>query len=286
MKQKMKKSLLAPCGINCNICSSHLSKKDPCPGCHERIRSVKGCIIHRCDLRRLSKSGFCYECIKFPCRRIKQLDERYRKNADISVIENLSVIRDRGAAALLDLEIERWHCPECGGILANNRACYNCGYGRRIFRGPKIPPGKITEENLIAPCGMNCGLCGNYQAMKYDLHKTGAKKPYCLGCYPRGRGCSPAKSGHCEKLMGRTIRFCYECEKFPCKSVKRLDDSYRTRFNMSMIENLEHIRDKGMVSFLKQQREKWHCPGCGELICCHTGTCLNCGTVKFQPGKK
>jgi hypothetical protein len=29
------------------------------------------------------------------------------------------------------------------------------------------------EEKLIAPCGMNCGLCVNDQAGKYDLKKRG-----------------------------------------------------------------------------------------------------------------
>ncbi len=34
--------------------------------------------------------------------------------------------------------------------------------------------GKVEKEmndRLIAPCGMNCGLCLSYQAQKYDLKK-------------------------------------------------------------------------------------------------------------------
>ena len=29
------------------------------------------------------------------------------------------------------------------------------------------------EEVLIAPCGMNCGFCSSYLAMKNDLKSTG-----------------------------------------------------------------------------------------------------------------
>jgi hypothetical protein len=42
------------------------------------------------------------------------------------------------------------------------------------------------EEKLIAPCGMNCGLCVNDQAGKYDLKKKGLNRMYCPGCIPGG----------------------------------------------------------------------------------------------------
>ena len=37
------------------------------------------------------------------------------------------------------------------------------------------------EEQLIAPCGMNCGVCVSYLAMKNDLKKKGFGKKYCAG---------------------------------------------------------------------------------------------------------
>ncbi|MBN2253767.1 MAG: DUF3795 domain-containing protein, partial [Kosmotogaceae bacterium] len=46
------------------------------------------------------------------------------------------------------------------------------------------------EEALIAPCGMNCSLCINYQAMKDDLKKKGFHRQYCPGCIPRGENCT------------------------------------------------------------------------------------------------
>jgi hypothetical protein len=32
------------------------------------------------------------------------------------------------------------------------------------------------EEKLIAPCGMNCGVCVSYLAMKNDLNKQDPDK--------------------------------------------------------------------------------------------------------------
>ncbi len=46
------------------------------------------------------------------------------------------------------------------------------------------------KEELIAPCGMNCGLCIAYQFKEKDLNKKGFHKTYCLGCLPRGENCT------------------------------------------------------------------------------------------------
>jgi len=42
---------------------------------------------------------------------------------------------------------------------------------------------------------------------------------------------------------------------------------------MSMIENLEFIREYGMKKFLEKEGAKWKCPECGGEICCHNGLC-------------
>ena len=65
------------------------------------------------------------------------------------------------------------------------------------------------QENLIAPCGMNCGLCASYLAMKNDLKKKGFNKKYCEGCIPRGKNCTFMK-GNCDLIGKGKVRFCYE----------------------------------------------------------------------------
>jgi hypothetical protein len=137
------------------------------------------------------------------------------------------------------------------------------------------------EEILIAPCGMNCGLCSSYLAMEHDLKKKGVHKTYCAGCRPRGKNCAFMKKS-CELLGNGLVRFCYECADFPCRRLKRLDKRYRTKYHMSMIENLEYIRDRGMVAFLERETEKWRCPDCGGVVCCHNGVCFSCGLEKLR----
>jgi hypothetical protein len=140
------------------------------------------------------------------------------------------------------------------------------------------------KEELIAPCGMNCGVCIAYLAMKNDLNKKGFRKTYCAGCLPRGKNCIFMGS-HCDLVGNGLVRFCYECQDFPCRRLKALDKRYRTKYHLSMIENLEFIKDKGIEKFLEKEQEKWQCTNCGGVICCHNGLCLNCNLNKLKQQK-
>lgn len=141
------------------------------------------------------------------------------------------------------------------------------------------------EEALIAPCGMNCGVCVSYLAMKNDLKQKGFAKSYCAGCRPRGKNCSFMKK-NCDLLGKGQVRFCFECAEFPCQRLKDLDKRYRTNYHLSMVENLEIIRDRGIEHFLEKESVKWRCANCGNVICCHNGLCLHCNLEKLRKNKK
>jgi hypothetical protein len=141
------------------------------------------------------------------------------------------------------------------------------------------------EEVLVAPCGMNCGVCSAYLSMKNDLKRQGIMRMYCIGCRPRGKNCAFMKKS-CELLGEGKVQYCYECKEFPCRRVKQLDKRYRTNYRMSMIENLEFIKEHGMNEFLEKEEKKWKCPECGAVICCHNGICYACGLEKLKNKKR
>ena len=141
------------------------------------------------------------------------------------------------------------------------------------------------DEKLIAPCGMNCSLCIAYQFKEKDLNKQGFHRKYCPGCIPRGENCTHMRDA-CELLANGNIRFCFECESFPCKRLKALDKRYRTKYHMSMIENLNYINEFSMEEFLTKERDKWRCTECGATICCHNGLSLNCNIDTLLMNKK
>jgi hypothetical protein len=58
--------------------------------------------------------------------------------------------------------------------------------------------------------------------------------------------------------------------------LQQIDKRYRERFDMSMIENLEYIRDNGIHNFLKKQKTTYQCPECNGILCVHNGKCYSC----------
>lgn len=122
------KSLIAPCGMNCGTCIAYLRNKNRCPGCRnyssDKAISVQRCIIPRCEYLAKAESLFCYDCEKFPCKRLKQLDKRYRTKYHTSFIMNLAMIKEKGIEEFLVFETERRTCPKCGSVLSVHRE--NC----------------------------------------------------------------------------------------------------------------------------------------------------------------
>lgn len=129
----------------------------------------------------------------------------------------------------------------------------------------------LSEILLIASCGMNCSICRAYLREKN-------KCPCCRGNdISKPISCIKCKLKTCETLNKNKSNFCFECDKFPCSNLKHLDKRYRTKYNMSMIENLENIKKLGIGEFLKNEKIRWICKECGGTICVHKGNCHNCG---------
>ena len=128
------------------------------------------------------------------------------------------------------------------------------------------------KQELIASCGMNCGICIGFFGYAMNGRK---RKTTCIGCRPRDKSCAFLKK-HCKRLLKKEIEYCYECNDFPCKYLDALDKRYREKYDMSMIENLKFIKEEGMNRFLEQQKEKYTCPECGGVICVHNKTCYGC----------
>jgi len=140
--------------------------------------------------------------------------------------------------------------------------------------------GKI-EENLIAPCGMNCAVCSGYLSYKNQIPKKTGKIHYCKGCRPRNKECAFLKK-KCKdnlKLLRGKVKFCYQCNYFSCDNLVRLDKVYKKNYGMSMIDNLKEIKGKGIEKFIEKQYEKYKCPKCDNLISTHSKKCFVCDKI-------
>lgn len=130
-------------------------------------------------------------------------------------------------------------------------------------------PEEKLNETMFAPCGMNCLVC-----YKHCYHK----KP-CYGCLQSDDG----KPEHCRKckikdcVKEKTLQYCFECWEYPCKRLKYLEKSYRTRYGASLYENSLFVKENGLTKFMERQKQKYTCPECGGTISLHDRECSECG---------
>lgn len=137
---------------------------------------------------------------------------------------------------------------------------------------------------MVSPCGMNCAICARYLALKNSLKDKNVNISYCVGCRNKDKKCAFQKK--CPLLSKDKIKYCFECDNFPCISLQRLDKRYRTHYRMSMIDNQKFIKNNGIEKFLKKEEEKWQCNSCCELISCHNGLCFQCDLAKLKNKKQ
>ena len=132
---------------------------------------------------------------------------------------------------------------------------------------------------------MNCALCSSYLALKHDLRAKRIKMARCVGCRLGRKNCAFLKK-QCVKLSKGEVTFCFECQSFPCNRLKTIDERYRTHYRMSLVGNLQFIKENGIEELLKEQEKLWRCKSCGEMICCHNGLCYNCDQEKLRKKRK
>jgi hypothetical protein len=129
------------------------------------------------------------------------------------------------------------------------------------------------DAKLVALCGNNCGTCVAF----FGYTMSGKRRKHaCSGCRTRKSLCAFIKK-KCERLANKEqIDYCFECSDFPCVTLKTIDNSYKEKYGLSVVENLKYIQRNGVDEFLKSEREKWTCPTCGGVISVHTKRCYTC----------
>ena len=130
-------------------------------------------------------------------------------------------------------------------------------------------PQTDIQHLMIAPCGINCSLCRAYLRKKNKCagcNTVSGHKPYhCLTC--KIKNCLERNEGS---------GFCFDCGKYPCTWIQHIDKRYRTRYSLSLIRNLDEIREFGLDRFMENERIRWTCSHCGGPVCIHTGKCCQC----------
>lgn len=126
--------MIAPCGLDCSICSMAQRETDPCPGCNGPDENKPDFCANRCGIilcRKRKDNGYTYcdECPDYHCEDVMEKENRYTSQYPLreSPLENLRMIRELGMEAFLEHQRKEWTCENCGSpINVHTGICSGC----------------------------------------------------------------------------------------------------------------------------------------------------------------
>lgn len=129
MPESIEEIMFAPCGMNCKVCYKHCYHRKPCKGCLkgdvEKPEHCRKCKIKDCI--RSKSLSYCFECLDFPCKKIKYLEKSYNKRYQASLIENSEFVQRHGLEKFMEQQKEKYTCSKCGGIISiHDKECGEC----------------------------------------------------------------------------------------------------------------------------------------------------------------
>ena len=104
-----------------------------------------------------------------------------------------------------------------------------------------------NNEWDISICGLNCAKCEIF------LNNQCSK---CRG--PLDKHWSP-DCEFIECINQKKLKYCYECEYFPCKKIKKFENDEYPHHRQT-INNLTKMKEIGIEAFIKDQKRAVFCP--------------------------
>ncbi|MFC2006424.1 DUF3795 domain-containing protein [Chloroflexota bacterium] len=140
-----------------------------------------------------------------------------------------------------------------------------------------------SKQELAAPCGMYCGVCGVYIAHKdnntkfkerlttvYDVSVDAIK---CKGCL------SGELFGFCETcpirscVIEKSLEGCHQCSDFPCKYIDKFPFAVGKRV---MLRAIPTWRELGTERWMEGEEKRYYCPHCGYILFRGAKRCRQC----------
>ncbi len=129
-------TVIAPCGLICDLCSAFQREKNRCPGCTaegNKPAYCMNCIVVNCPEKNGDPTKLCDVCSKYPCKRLKALEKRYKTKYGESLFENFQKIKQLGLERFKQEAEASWRCPDCKELLNVHRVqCSHCAFKRNL----------------------------------------------------------------------------------------------------------------------------------------------------------
>ena len=154
---------------------------------------------------------------------------------------------------------------------------------------------EFAKKDLMAPCGLYCGVCGVYiatrdrnekfRAVMGNLYGTRPEETECLGCMqpdPPGKlygFCRQCGIRDCVRSKG--LYSCHQCADWPCSLIENFVFATGVRVMKRTIpiwrEKAAQLGDEeGSIEWARSECERYHCPSCGEPLFRGAQRCRAC----------
>ncbi len=146
------------------------------------------------------------------------------------------------------------------------------------------------NKDLLAPCGLYCGVCAIHVAdrdnnMKFKEKLVDVYKPItksvddikCTGCLSENQ---ESIFGYCQAcpirdcVQNKELNGCYQCDDFPCKFIDRFPIPVGKKVILRAIPRWKEI---GTEKWVEEEEKRYHCPECDNSLFRGAKRCNKCG---------
>lgn len=145
----------------------------------------------------------------------------------------------------------------------------------------------MINRELLAPCGLYCGVCGIYcasanndQQLKEKLAKGYGDTPDRINC----RGClSDSVYWYCKVCAIKTCVLekdylgCHQCADFPCAKIEKFPVPEGKK---NILRAVPLWKQLGTEEFVKAEEKLFTCENCGTKLFRGARKCRQCGAFK------
>ena len=149
----------------------------------------------------------------------------------------------------------------------------------------------MVEKNLLAPCGLYCGVCAVYIAhrdgnLKFKERIVNVYEPFtksvedikCEGCLAENEEdifayCRYCSIKNCAQKKG--IEGCHQCDEFPCKKIERFPMPVGKKV---ILRAVPFRRKHGDEKWVEEELKRYHCPECSNPLFRGAKRCNECGS--------
>ncbi len=141
----------------------------------------------------------------------------------------------------------------------------------------------MRQEDLLAPCGLYCGVCGVLMAHRDNNQKFKEKLAVVYGLSPEDivcNGClSDQRMQYCESCPVRSCAQekgyagCHQCDSWPCSLI----DNFPIPVGKKVIlRAIPAWKELGTEKWVEQEIDRYHCPHCGNELFRGAKRCRSC----------